>query len=1128
MRKLKERVNSLSRDELSSSSCLQEHEFPEDNQQSPWGRCLILLEREGVEVAWKYLHEMVDEEQLLNFGAPHDKKQYLYLKSLLLHEMGKWREASFMLERVLALSPNDRSAWMLAFKIATALEDEVMMQKALITLRDLGGLSPSLKLGRNTAKNVQKKNHGSLHLTRASRIKKSKNAKNNPSVFRKITSLDVSTTVKQFLVNMQQDAALNEMFEIIWKSRSRSSRDVPLVSLSCLRHPQLEKVLTALGFKGLYPFQREAIEAIRDDSSRDVLILAPTGAGKTEAALLPVISILARHSETSMATRSRTSNSKQVRVLILYPTKALSRDQLQKIESLVRPFSITVKMLDGDTNFIKRSEIFKNPPDIIISNLDMIHHHLLRNPRFVKLFSSLQFLIVDELHLYGGLRGGMLHHVIMRLRRMSNQRIQVIGMSATMRNPREFFGCLVSPNEDHVPFVVINATSKSAPQPQHLHVVLSTKNASSWYQGLLQLIRIAVISETKTLLFLDYRTEVERLYSMTRKLDFSLARRVGMHRAGLDVIERQQVERHFKMPSDKPDALTCLITTSTLEVGIDVGDVEVIITTPQDPEHLWQRIGRAGRKRQLALALIVLPPTDPMTIMIKRDPRILFRRLSPLKPFIDDDHLALIHAIAATRDRILDVEESRLIEQWRRVLPRAVRQGYVMRDLEGRYHVTKTGRSFLRHATWTSMDQRMIVYRLDSITEEEKDLLSEFHSKSKDDQESHSKHERQADPFSLDSRWKHALDLLDRILSSRERLTILTERELPRALHEFYPGALYFHLGQEHEILLVTKDLRNQHYIALAVPVKQVRNSLEIPSALIGIASSSSPHSNHSIETVPIIVKQMQLIKSLNHPRNEELRDGEQSSTNKNSHQLNHLGVKIHPYRVRLITMVVGMKKIPSFNKWSVDDHFPMMEGLTEEELEETRWRLDPPLKHVMTVDGAFFLFPKPPMRLILQHLVNYQSLNGSVKTLQPFDHPNVISGFLTMGYHGVVHLLRHALRIHLGLKEEDVTLLHVSGTNALFIYPNGSQGIITAILEQLKSLLSLALMLATSCSCSRNRHEETMGCPRCIHSRTCTVRNDQLHKPLAIAILQESLQGKSARQISSLPTDSFKGKLLT
>jgi len=178
----------------------------------------------------------------------------------------------------------------------------------------------------------------------------------------------------------------------------------------------------------LYEFQQEAFDLI--DKGEDIVIVAPTGTGKTEAFILPVLTQIWNEASHPLQRRG-------VSALIIYPTKALAKDQEKKIKKYGNPLGITCEVYDGDTPKTKREKILESPPDILITNPDMLHYHM-RNLPFVSIIRNLKFIIIDEIHVAIGAFVSNLYFILKRLQRLVSNKIQFIGSSATIGNALDF------------------------------------------------------------------------------------------------------------------------------------------------------------------------------------------------------------------------------------------------------------------------------------------------------------------------------------------------------------------------------------------------------------------------------------------------------------------------------------------------------------------------------------------------------------------------------------------------------------------------------------------------------------------------------------------------------------------
>jgi len=261
----------------------------------------------------------------------------------------------------------------------------------------------------------------------------------------------------------------------------------------------LSRLLRERGIYRFYKFQEEAIRNIL--SGLNIIIVAQTAMGKTEAFLLPSLQI---------AIRSKRKPS----VLAIYPTKALARDQLSKFVYYSRPLGIRVGILDGDTPWAERKRIVMNPPDILITNFDMIHYWLprrhTRGGAIVKLFTTARLLVMDEAHVYSGAFGTHVHYILKRLSRIikrNNGDIQFVLSSATIANPSEFGSLLIGENIK----TVMGRGRRCKLSILFIYCYDPPFRASA--KILAELVR----SNTKTLAFLNTRSSAELAYNIIKR-----------------------------------------------------------------------------------------------------------------------------------------------------------------------------------------------------------------------------------------------------------------------------------------------------------------------------------------------------------------------------------------------------------------------------------------------------------------------------------------------------------------------------------------------------------------------------------------------------------------------------------
>ena len=414
-----------------------------------------------------------------------------------------------------------------------------------------------------------------------------------------------------------------------------------------------ESIITHLkksGIKQFYKFQENAIRDII--YGENIVIEAPTASGKTEAFLIPIVHKIKKKSQSG-----------RVLAIFVYPTKSLSRDQLPKIQKIADAAGIRVGIFDGDTKLEERREILENPPEILVTNFDVLHYHLWHQTKLISIVSTTETLIVDEAHVYSGIFGSNVHYILKRLKRVCKS-LQIIAASATLDNAEEFCERLFG--------MSMHAIRGSGRKGETDFAILFPS---------LRTPRALMISLTKQLTDKNHKTMVFSNSHLNSELLAIQARRqninIKVHRAGLMVNYRKSVEREFKEGSLQ--AISC---TPTLELGIDVGNVDGVISSPVPINRLVQRIGRAARAGQHGFAFLVLG-NDPISQYYKTHPDDYFEDIEryyidPKNPFVER-----IQVLAMACDRPISkhelgehaeiiqqhLKEGNLIMQNNRILP---------------------------------------------------------------------------------------------------------------------------------------------------------------------------------------------------------------------------------------------------------------------------------------------------------------------------------------------------------------------------------------------------------------------------------------------------------------------------
>jgi DEAD/DEAH box helicase domain-containing protein len=389
---------------------------------------------------------------------------------------------------------------------------------------------------------------------------------------------------------------------------------------------QLQFVLGNRGIKKLYRHQCEGIGKIQD--GKNVVVAAPTASGKSEIFIIPIV-------QAALLGKC---------CLVIYPTKALSRDQLARWREFAL-LGVQSSVYDGDVTQHQREKIREAKPQIVVTNIDMLHHMLMHARLFEWLWQNLSFVVLDELHTYSGALGSHAANIIWRTKRLSRifggkeKKLQFVCSSATIANPQDFASRLFG--ED---FELVSA--EGAPS-SGVKSIIAVPQGESYTTAS---VKIAKELGRRSLIFGNSHNVVERLGLIARDAGYPLA----VYRAGLDAAERKRLESSFRN-----GFVSSLATTSALELGIDIGGVDGVILCghPGTSTQVRQRIGRAGRRGEEAVAVFV-PRDSPLDQYFADNPDQYFDGkpescyLNERNPQIERNHL-----LAASRDHPLRAEE---------------------------------------------------------------------------------------------------------------------------------------------------------------------------------------------------------------------------------------------------------------------------------------------------------------------------------------------------------------------------------------------------------------------------------------------------------------------------------------
>lgn len=431
--------------------------------------------------------------------------------------------------------------------------------------------------------------------------------------------------LEQIIDLLKNDADLRRNISH-WKSIS--AREPKFVDFPDELDLRLKATLNQKGITRLYTHQLETITAINE--GHDVVVVTPTASGKTLCYNIPVLS------EILKAPSSR--------ALYLFPTKALSQDQLGELYDLIQKLDVNIKTytFDGDTPQTARRAI-RAAGHIVITNPDMLHAGILpHHTKWIKLFENLKYVVIDEIHHYRGIFGSHLANVIKRLQRICRfygSNPIFICCSATIANPDDLAGRIIGR-----PVKLVN--NNGAPSGEK-HFLLYNPPVINRQLG----IRKSAINEAarlaslflreriQTIVFAHFRLYVEVLLTyLQRELkdDFDRGVKVAGYRGGYLPNERRQIEQGLRDGS-----ITGVVSTNALELGIDIGslDVSIIVGYPGSIASLWQQAGRAGRTLGTSLTIMVAN-SSAINQFLCAEPKYVFDR-TPEAGIIDPDNLII-------------------------------------------------------------------------------------------------------------------------------------------------------------------------------------------------------------------------------------------------------------------------------------------------------------------------------------------------------------------------------------------------------------------------------------------------------------------------------------------------------
>ncbi len=453
-----------------------------------------------------------------------------------------------------------------------------------------------------------------------------------------------------------------------------SPRDAVYADFPPTVNSRLVKVLKQRGIEKLYSHQAEAIELVA--AGKSVVIPTPTASGKTLCYNVPVLGTILENP--------------QARALYLFPTKALSQDQMHEVHGLVQDLGADIKTFtfDGDTPGTARKAI-RSSGHIVVTNPDMLHQGILpHHTLWVKLFENLRYVVVDEVHQYRGVFGSHVANVLRRLQRIARfygSDPIFICCSATIANPLELAEKLTG--KSMVPVV-----GNGAPSAEK-HFIFYNPPVVNRELG----IRASVVktargiterflaSGSQLIVFARSRVRVELLLTYLQRAGRKVGIKSGQvrgYRGGYLPRERRAIESGLRDGS-----ISAVVSTNALELGIDIGQLDVCVMAGYagTVAGTWQQAGRAGRRHKTS-AVVLIASSSPLDQYIINNPDYFFGR-NPEQATVDPDNLVILmsHLKCAAFELPFAPQENYGENQVTEILDYLVEQRVLHRG-EDRYH----------------------------------------------------------------------------------------------------------------------------------------------------------------------------------------------------------------------------------------------------------------------------------------------------------------------------------------------------------------------------------------------------------------------------------------------------------
>ena len=478
--------------------------------------------------------------------------------------------------------------------------------------------------------------------------------------------------VDQLISRLKNDSSF---MECVTEWRTLPATEGRYMPLPDAMDERLKQVLRDRGIHRLYTHQAECYQLAQQ--KKDFVVVTPTASGKTLCYNLPVVSTILQNEDA--------------RALYLFPTKALSADQVSGLYEMIEALGVNIKAYtyDGDTQGAARKAI-RQAGHIVVTNPDMLHANILpHHTKWVKLFENLKYIVIDEIHTYRGVFGSHLANVLRRLLRLCafyGSHPQFILCSATIANPVELAQQLT-----RRPIAAV--TNNGAPTGER-HFVFYNPPVVNRQLG----IRRGVVNEVKrigenllrneipTIIFAKSRLQVEvitRHFKECVRNAYGFTNRVRGYRGGYLPSERRDIEHGLR-----EGQVDMVVSTNALELGIDIGSLTACILCgyPGTIASTWQQAGRAGRRKDTALTIMVAS-SAPLDQYIIQNPDYFFEA-SPENALVQPNNLYVLLSHIKCSAYELPFEEN---EQFGDVADTAqfleyLAENNILRHLDGKFY----------------------------------------------------------------------------------------------------------------------------------------------------------------------------------------------------------------------------------------------------------------------------------------------------------------------------------------------------------------------------------------------------------------------------------------------------------